>query len=84
LFCSYSDDFLCECTACSAGPCGTMPTWNCTPPPADTRCPRQAPHLGTPCDVEGANCVYHGCTTGAQVLCMDGFWSEVQVACPAM
>lgn len=84
-YCSY-DGVPCECTNCIRYPverCEGDPTWHCAAPPADMRCPPGIPNLGTPCGMEGQQCVY-GCEENMARTCRDGVWvaSTAPGGCP--
>jgi hypothetical protein len=75
--CSYSTGTCACATGCEspvdAGPCQQAKTWHCSPATA-TGCPRQAPHLGTPCLQESITCSYGSPCLQFEFRCHGGFW----------
>ena len=81
--CAYGNT-LCECNACTGGPCMQTPKWQCSSPPSSP-CPAAVPNDGSACPQEGLQCNYgHPCgISGASVMCKDGAWLWVAIPCPA-
>ena len=87
--CVYTGGVLCGC------PCPTTVTdggtFTCSPsefvcygPPTTPGCPALTPNIGTPCSVQGVQCVYgNPCDVdGLSVLCRAGFWALGVSPCP--
>jgi hypothetical protein len=87
--CVYPGGVLCDCpcvqTVTDAGAfiCGPS-QFVCYGPPSTAGCPAIAPNIGTPCAVQGVQCVYADpCDgLGAAVLCRAGVWSLGFANCP--
>jgi hypothetical protein len=80
--CTY-DATICECNACSGGPCMPFPVWSCHSPPG-SGCPVIVPNDGSACDDPSLVCTYgEPCgLSGATVQCTDGAWLWVVIPCP--
>ena len=87
--CVYPSGVLCDCpcaqTVTDAGAfiCGPS-QFVCYDPPSTAGCPAIAPDIGTPCVVQGVQCVYADpCDgLGAAILCRAGVWSLGIANCP--
>jgi hypothetical protein len=87
--CVYGGGVLCACpcaqvvTDAGAFTCGPA-QFVCYGPPTTPGCPPTAPNIGTPCSVQGTQCVYgNACDVdGLTVLCRAGFWSLGNAICP--
>jgi hypothetical protein len=87
--CVYPGGVLCDCpcvqTVTDAGAfvCGSS-AFICYGPPSTDGCPVIAPNMGTPCTVQGVQCVYaNPCDgLGAAIMCRAGVWSLGMVNCP--
>jgi hypothetical protein len=77
-YCPLADGTPCGCLSGSGGT-----RWICLPLPADPRCPKVAPALGSACAAEGLACgTYDICVTGSRVLCTGGVWLDNGGNCP--
>lgn len=73
--CEYSDGIQCGCFE-GGGDEGSK--WQCDDPPGGG-CPTIPPNYGTPCDVQGRECVYGSpCTTGARLICRNATWVSLE------
>jgi hypothetical protein len=87
--CVYPGSVLCDCPCAqtisgSGAPiCGSS-HFNCYGPPATQGCPSNAPNIGTPCPIQGVQCVYgNPCdVAGIAVMCRAGVWALGAVVCP--
>jgi len=89
--CTYSGDVLCGCPCVSVSLDGSTTAFGCAPanlvcynPPTTPGCPSIAPNFGTPCDVQGTQCVYgNPCDVdGIAMLCRGGVWASGISTCP--
>jgi hypothetical protein len=79
--CQYPGNVLCRCSA--QRPDYTAYNWACYGPPSTNGCADVAPNLGTPCSVQGTQCVYADpCAGGIGVYCRAGIWVNGFITCP--
>jgi hypothetical protein len=83
--CAYDGGVLCGCPWCAGVPACTPAAWVCYGPPHTPGCPAIVPNLGTPCAVQGTQCVYGDpCEVngeGATLFCRAGRWDRGATQC---
>ena len=78
LECAYTQG-TCLCTNSMGGPVMINSQWDCIA--ATPTCPSPRPRLGSPCTEPSQMCDYGACAGGVSLICMNGYWSQQQVAC---
>lgn len=86
LDCNYPEG-MCSCTPGGGGPApmdaSAAARWYCDVP-ADPKCPKPRPKLGSACSVPEQLCDYGACIfpDGTAMMCTGGYWQPTDVPCP--